>query len=76
MEELTIPLVWTKEKPTNPGWYWAIEEDGSKIVVCYHNSDKGIGFEDDEHCYGGGWITPDLHAVEWAGPIPKPKDSD
>lgn len=31
-ERLAAPLTWTTEKPTQPGWYWAINGSYAEIV--------------------------------------------
>lgn len=64
-------LQWTKETPTEAGWYF-IRYKG-KITICRADYPKGapymtyrvIGSPD-------AWNTK--HADEWAGPIPEPME--
>ena len=54
-------LVWTKEPPTVPGWYWWREKDRpeGKAIIIYTNDMDLMYCADSE---------------EWAGPIPMPEE--
>lgn len=58
-------LVWTKEKPTKPGWYWIRSNQLGELEVRIINL----------RWYGGqlcnmNWPPPDN--AEWAGPLLEP----
>jgi hypothetical protein len=59
-------LKWTKEKPTEIGWYWKkgpnYHYPPEIVYVCEY-----VG----ELCIQKNWKIPDY--VYWAGPIPEPK---
>ena len=68
-------LVWTKEPPTVPGWYWYIQLPSSSpciVQLLYRGLDtyrlkaSFAGIEDDEY-------VEDLEG-QWAGPIPMPEE--
>jgi len=63
---------WTKDVPTKEGPYWCRTDGGEAILETFYASKRGLGFEDDEHRYGGAWIGPENCGNEWAGPIPEP----
>jgi len=57
-------LIWSSEKPTEPGWYWV------------DHIDDGIGMDqfdqfDIEHMKG-----LENHYRRYAGPIPEPTDAE
>lgn len=59
-----IDLAWTKEKPTNPGWYWWKHNDEwgkSLIMVISVNADL----------YSPHGFVSELDG-EWAGPLEPP----
>ena len=56
-------MKWTKEKPTEEGWYWKRDYNGIDIVFVRWYARK--------LCITN-WEIPD--DVEWAGPIPEPKE--
>jgi hypothetical protein len=61
-----VPLVWTTEPPTEPGWYWVFWKDSSPEVGVYE-------FNGEEF-----WVGADTHTLDWlshfAGPIPEPQE--
>jgi len=70
-----MSLVWTKEPPTEPGWYWTgVRHKGklSQEIVEVALVQFGLGY----------WshITDDWEMVQrpvgyfWAGPIPQPTE--
>ena len=64
--DLPRALRWTKEPPTEPGYYWFINEEVEGIIqIC--NSVKGLYV-----MYHGNDEEWDLPEGEWAGPIQEP----
>lgn len=64
-----VQMKWTKNKPTEPGWYWVEDRYGTDIVY--------IKQVDDEFyiwCEENSDIYPLSEDAEWAGPIPEPED--
>lgn len=68
-------LVWTKERPTVPGWYWYTQSDFSRpriVQLMYRGLDTDrltasfAGNEEDE------WVEDMVG--RWAGPIPMPEE--
>lgn len=68
-------LVWTKEPPTVPGWYWYTQSDFSRpriVQIMYRGLDTDrmiaffVGNEEDE------WVEDMVG--RWAGPIPMPEE--
>lgn len=68
-------LVWTKEPPTVPGWYWYTQRDFSRpriVQLMYRGLDTDrltasfAGNEEDE------WVEDMVG--RWAGPIPMPEE--
>lgn len=68
-------LVWTKEPPTVPGWYWYTQSDFSRpriVQLMYRGLDTDrltasfAGNEEDE------WVEDMVG--RWAGPIPIPEE--
>ena len=53
---------WTREKPTQEGWYWHHQGLGFGTVIEYIDLEIGIP---------GGVLEDEL----WAGPIPEPEES-
>lgn len=63
---LPRPLRWTKEHPTEPGYYWFRNEEVEGILqIC--KSVKGLYI-----MYHGNDEEWDLPEGEWAGPIQEP----
>lgn len=64
-------LVWTKEPPTVPGWYWLYEESSpSRPVEVVPFGPKGI-----MHIHGYTEMQPVASIMGWwAGPIPMPEE--
>lgn len=70
-------LVWTKERPTVPGWYWYTQSDFSRpriVQIMYRGLDTDrltasfAGNEEDE------WVEDMVG--RWAGPIPIPEEAE
>ena len=57
--DLPRALVWTKEAPTEPGWYWC--RDYGKYIHIVH-----VGVDLSEY--------QEIRNVEWSGPIPEPHE--
>jgi len=63
-----MTLKWSKEKPTEPGWYWIKDNLGTEIVRIEEISGTlSIWYERDYEAY------PVPNNAEWAGPIPEPE---
>ena len=64
-----MALKWTKDAPTEAGWYWREIAVGSNrmrsIVECQPFGLKMMTYN------GGGWSKTDAE-MRWAGPIPEP----
>lgn len=65
-------LVWTKEPPTEPGWYLVRKrgESRARVVRVIANVDGWAWVDGFPHAHG--WEPDKIH--EWAGPIPKPAE--
>ncbi len=61
-----MSLVWTKEPPKEPGWYWH-----RTIMVLRPEMVHAVRCEDG-HVFWG----VDFPDSEWAGPIPLPEERD
>ncbi len=64
-------LEWTREPPSEPGWYWQRVRDRGRLsqqVVCAYFHGGGIRYDD------GGWSRLRDVEVAWSGPIPEPTD--
>lgn len=76
-------MIWTKEKPTKPGWYWKRDHYQGQSGLC-HN-DGIVSVDVHESLPGTGlWVFYDQgsdpvadcsESTEWAGPIPLPVDA-
>lgn len=64
-------LIWTKEQPVEPGWYW--KRRTGKYKKTWRERDEIVYIRNycGEMCVEN-WPIPDKD-VKWAGPIPKPK---
>ncbi|WP_413935987.1 hypothetical protein [Nitrospira sp. BLG_1] len=63
-------LVWTRERPTVPGWYWYRDMTTVPRVVSLIQDGYGlVVYGIEEYCNR-------LYEVrgEWAGPIPPPEE--
>lgn len=71
------PTIWTKDLPTEPGWYWYRNDlckDPSILKLTMSDGVLGEAYSDSESC--------DFHSVaffssvcdaQWAGPIEPPE---
>lgn len=70
-------LVWTKEPPTVPGWYWYTQSDFSRpriVQIMYRGLDTDrlvVSFAGNEE---NEWVE-DMVGW-WAGPIPMPEEAE
>ncbi len=70
-----MPLIWTTQKPTKPGWYWyrgdaVIMPQPVQIVECFTG---GVSDEKLNMFIAGEPLGRALPAGEWAGPIEAPE---
>lgn len=63
-------MVWTKEKPTVPGWYW-LRKHGTGVVEIREGL-CSVMVEGDG--YSG--RIEEFHDFVWAGPIPEPEEPE
>src|SRR5687767_3573567 len=68
--DMKVPK-WTKDKPTEPGWYWAYIDSGIQILEVGYRTGGILSF------WETGFQTPEipnsLDRVDyWLGPIPEP----
>jgi len=77
METIRQPLVWTKSKPTKPGWYWYRKPSNFFSIPVYFFGDNKISvpiLHGGAYCLSG--ITDiGISMGEWAGPISKPEEN-
>lgn len=64
------PVRWTKEKPTEPGWYWwrGPVWGGTRTKMFEVSKDKA-------GLYVAAWGYVEFMAGEWSGPIPVPLET-
>ena len=60
-------FTWTKEKPTEKGWFW-VKHSGHKTPYIIHV--ESIMYPSSIYGRFSGH-----REVEWAGPIPEPKEA-
>lgn len=70
------PLRWTRERPTEPGWYWYRWPNGSACIVEIHRGPFCL-----THLYTGvladGEPLPDGDGHEWSDrPIAGPEEGE
>ncbi len=65
-------LKWTKEKPTEPGWYWNRRNYPDKKYVSFFK----IWKIDDDRIYADSPQYDCDAENEWAGPIPEPMEAE
>lgn len=59
------PPAWTKEQPTEPGWYFARRKDDRTKKSCDYYDAEDLN------------VSPTFYSDwEWAGPIQEPVDPD
>ena len=61
-------MIWTREKPTMPGWYWYREDKYAWITYVYE-SNSGLRVSE---MFEGKPVN--AYAGKWAGPIEEPKE--
>lgn len=71
---MNAPLVWSRELPTVPGWYWHRDPSrpGSQSVSNVFRIDPAMGVSFDIPNSIGKWIVGSDDGIEFAGPIPEP----
>jgi len=66
-----IPLIWTAETPTTPGWYWCgpVKKNVMSVVQV-----RQVDGARTLYAVAGDWRQP-ISKIEalWAGPIPEPE---
>ena len=68
-------MIWTREQPTQPGWYWMqYNEDEQPECVMVSEYDDELWFA-SLYCPAGRRCRSLSHA-RWAGPISLPFESD
>ncbi len=67
------PLVWSKELPAVPGWYWLHRIRGDVGTICH-----GVLKTDGLSFQAGGNLFPviRLAGYRFAGPIPEPMEPE
>lgn len=65
---MSSDLQWTKEKPTEPGWYWLQRVYGDARAVKVVRRADGVLLMSD------GTSFPEVENANWAGPIPLPPE--
>ena len=65
-------LIWTKEQPIKPGWYWKRRVGKHKKRLRERDEIVYIREYCGELCISN-WPIPDKD-IKWAGPILKPKN--
>ncbi len=67
---------WTKEKPTEEGYYWLNENFPScEIQIIYFDGEEviRIGSDVGEHLSGEGFFNFEAPGAEWYGPLKMPE---
>lgn len=72
-------LVWTKDRPKKPGWYWfRTSEDSPKLMTRLEESIVQVGQDPDSNRCGVKFPSGAIAVFEmggyFAGPIPAPSD--
>ena len=65
-----MPLIWTSEKPTQPGWYWTRTTYGKRVSVTIQRVKQW----DDGSCYVYAGKPVERHQCEWSGPLTPPQE--
>ena len=65
-------MIWKTQAPTQGGWYWFSELDGSdeRIVNVFH---EGLDADRPLVVSGENFHLSDLNGHRWAGPIERPR---
>ena len=65
----TVYLEWTTTPPTEPGYFWAQEQDDGRVIVeAFRHTADGPLF------VRSGWDTRDaFEFTHWLGPLPPPE---
>lgn len=62
-------MTWTRNKPTEPGWYWYKPNGGGACVVLITR-----GIRETLVFQRGGRVLIGLPDGAWSGPIPEPEE--
>ena len=75
LREAAKPLTWTREKPTEPGWYWCCTPGiaDSEEIIQLAKDESGDLFQTAEYIDEITSISEFNENCEWAGPIPPPQ---
>lgn len=75
-----MSLVWTKEPPTEPGWYWArTKQEYPRVAMVYVDGAAPFLEMKASLEWGGSpssHIGRPYHVWQWAGPIPQPTEPE
>ena len=67
-------MEWTKERPTEPGWYWMRRPGEDLQVVEVRQFNGGLKIMNHEQPYLSKDLNdPRLEQAEWAGPLKVPE---
>ena len=76
-----MSLVWTTEKPTEPGWYWArighfhpVLDKGVKVLVFVSGNAPFLKVAKAVTEFGMDAEVSPGAVWQWAGPIPQPEE--
>ena len=70
-------MTWTKEKPTEPGWYWTKRKGCCAGVTCFITSGEMTTNAYIPRIIGWNGAPIDPSEFEWfAGPIPEPEGGE
>ena len=70
-------MIWTREKPTKPGWYWyRSQRDRVQIIelIEWNKELRTIGVSPGMYSHQETHRVPDGPEAEWAGPMEPPRD--
>ena len=70
-----MPLIYTTQLPTKPGWYWLKESAGNTYAeYIFQIEDDGEGLTVLEGDFDYSIKSEGYKTTLWAGPIDKPMD--
>lgn len=67
-------LVWSKEKPTVPGWYWWRKKGTTERAICQIEQPVNSKYL-WVYCVTGFRMELPSCFGEWAGPLPEPEEA-